>query len=164
MRLAEGVSFDDVKSHVNDLCSRCKPIELGQLRLARLGKFLALIVESDRQDPISTLAWTCVTELDYLRAPLLSEEREKRGNLSPIERDYLEKWGYPYVGKSFRFHMTLTSSLSERELNDAQKMLQPLIPKENSWIDSICIFGDPGNSKQFELVERFDLTGEALTQ
>ena len=86
-------------------------------------------------------------------------ERRKRTNLSPDEAKYLEDWGYPYVGDRFRFHMTLTSALGRGELYDARERVESIIPDSSEFIDSICIFGDPGNLKPFEFVERFYLKG-----
>src|SRR5262249_2220033 len=45
--------------------------------------------------------------------PLTDADRARRNpaRLTPRQRDYLERWGYPYVMEEFRFHMTLTGRL-----------------------------------------------------
>ena len=158
MRLANGYSYSDVQKAVARLARQLRPIELGQLQLKRIGDFLALVTSEERHPAVSDLAWACVTGLDYFRAELSDAERNKRNNLSSTQKENLEKWGYPYVGDRFRFHMTLTSSLGEADLKCAWEALEHKVPITQATIDSICIFGDPGNAMPFELLERFDLS------
>lgn len=159
MRLADGVGFNDFRSGVERLASQLKSIELGVLRLDQIGDFLALKTDHKYHEAVSDIAWRCTKELDIFRAPLSHEERKKRSNLTPAESENLERWGYPYVNDSFRFHMTLTSSLSQDDLTTAIKTVAPMVPDETTKLNSICIFGDPGSLKPFEFVECFDLKG-----
>ena len=64
---------------------------------------------------LQQLAADCVRDFDGLRAPLTDADRARRKPeaLSAPQRDYLERWGYPYVMDQFRFHMTLTGRLPE---------------------------------------------------
>lgn len=75
----------------------------------------------------------------------------------------LLKWGYPYVKKTYRFHMTLTGKLKNPEVKVVEPVLVEL--SKNSidrpfMIDDICVLGDPGNGKPFRLLERFALSGQ----
>lgn len=158
MRMQGKYSYADLQMAVNNIASQLKPVALGQLRLNRVGSFLALVTSKELHPAVSSLAWTCVTELDHFRSELNDAERNKRSNLSSEEKENLEKWGYPYVGDRFRFHMTLTSSLNEEALKEAWGALEPQIPTAQITIDSISIFGDPGDAKPFEFVERFELS------
>ena len=157
MRLADGSSLSDLVSACRELASRLTIVELGQLKLNRIGTFLALTADTNRHERISRLAFECVKELDDLRAPLNETEMSKRQGLTPLQRRNLEDWGYPFVGAEFRFHMTLTSSLEPSALGQAKALLEPIIPVEPTEIDAISIFGDPGDLKPFRLIERFPL-------
>ncbi len=160
MRLANGRTYCEFAKAVSLLARSLGKVDLGVLNLTRIGSFLALTLDNALHDEASKLAWKCVEELDEYRASLSQAERDRRTGLSVAQMTNLEKWGYPYVGNEFKFHMTLTSSLSEDQFLPATQQLSELIPAENVILDSICIFGDPGNLKPFALVERFDLTGE----
>lgn len=159
MRLADGVGYNDFRSGVERLASQLTSAELGILKPKQIGNFLALKTDDKYHEAVSDIAWLCTKELDVFRAPLSEAERNKRKNLTPAESENLEQWGYPYVNDSFRFHMTLTSSLTQDDLISAKKIVAPMVPKEKNRLNSICIFGDPGSLKPFEFVERFDLKG-----
>lgn len=91
--------------------------------LASIGRFLALRLAAPSA-ALDRLAATTVAALDDFRAPMTEAEREKRlrAPLTPRQRDYLDRWGYPYVLDDFRFHMTLTGPLEddERTLAEAE--------------------------------------------
>ncbi len=159
MRLDKDVNYDHFRTSVKKLASGLEIVELGVLKPAQIGKFLALKTDNINHAVVAALAWKCTRELDIFRAPLSDGERHKRPNLNLSEQSNLEQWGYPYVGNSFRFHMTLTSHLSQTDLDSASKLLISKVPKETTILSSISIFGDPGVSKPFEFVERFDLQG-----
>ena len=159
MRLADGISFNDFRCAVERLASQLKSAELGVLKPDQIGDFLALKTDHKYHEAVCDIAWCCTKELDVFRAPLSEAERNKRKNLTPAESENLEQWGYPYVNDSFRFHMTLTSSLPQDDLATAIKIVAPMVPEEKTRLNSICIFGDPGSLKPFEFVERFDLKG-----
>ena len=87
-----------------------------QLKLDELDGFLAL-VPAEPDPEIDRLAADCVREFDRYRGELSPDDRKRReaAALSDTEREYLERWGYPYVFDRFRFHMTLTGPLEEPE-------------------------------------------------
>jgi len=157
MRLANPSGYAEFRNAVRNISQQQSSINLGLLSLKQIGRFLALVADDQYHPAISDFAWTYTAQLDCFRAPLNETERSKRTNLSMAENANLEEWGYPYVGNSFRFHMTLTSALKTNDLTKATEMLEHTIPDEPTTIDSICIFGDPGPLKPFELVERFRL-------
>jgi putative phosphonate metabolism protein len=73
------------------------------------------VVPAQPSDQLCQLAQDCVSEFDWFRAALTASDRERRkpATLTPTQRDYLDRWGYPYVKEEFRFHMTLTGRLDE---------------------------------------------------
>ncbi|MEL7430659.1 MAG: DUF1045 domain-containing protein [Pseudomonadota bacterium] len=159
MRLANGTAYADLVSAVDKLAGKMPPAELGILMPKRMGGFLALVCDERFHDGASSIAWQCVSMLDRLRAELSDQEHEKHCNLTEEQGRNLHLWGYPYVGRSFRFHMTLTSHLSDVALEQAGQTIKAIVPKEKTILDSICLFGDPGGTKPFVLLERFDLSG-----
>ncbi len=77
-----------------------------------LGDFIA-VVPAERSVELERLAADCVSTFDSFRAPLTAKDRARRNpeRLTQRQRDYLDRWGYPYVMEEFRFHMTLTGRL-----------------------------------------------------
>lgn len=113
MRLAAGIDEADLLAEVERLAAGHPPVVVGALRVAALGRFLAL-VPVEAPPGLGLLAAECVAALDPLRAPLTEAERAKRkpDRLGPRGRALLERWGYPHVFEEFRFHMTLTDALA----------------------------------------------------
>ena len=73
------------------------------------------------------LAMTCVETLDRFRAPPSEAElaRRRANPLSAEQEAMLARWGYPYVGPGFRFHLTLSSALSPEDLEATAAALAP---------------------------------------
>ena len=84
------------------------------------------VVPAESSDQLKRFAADCVREFDSFRAPLPSEERARRNpsTLTPRQREYLDRWGYPYVMEDFRFHMTLTGRLDAARRGTVLAMLQ----------------------------------------
>ena len=162
MRLAEGVGYEKLCEQVEILARKRAPVSLGFLKISQLSDFLALVPERSKVQGLNKLAWKCVRFLDPLRAPMTHNQIARRKSLKHLERENYDQWGYPYVGNQFRFHMTLSNSLAKYELGEARQKLDDCIGNsliEPVTIDSLCIFGDPGNQGQFELLQRFELRG-----
>lgn len=117
MRLAPGVTEADLLGEVRRLAAAHPPVAVGDLTVAALGRFLALVPVAP-PPALGLLAAECVAALDPMRAPLNEAERAKRRpeRLSPRGRVLLDRWGYPHVFEEFRFHMTLTDALPEDAL------------------------------------------------
>ena len=78
-----------------------------------LQRFVAIVPATARAG-LDRLASSCVKHFDGFRAPLTSADRGRRlaADLTTRQIGHLERWGYPYVFEDFRFHMTLTGTLS----------------------------------------------------
>lgn len=157
MRLMPEVSLNELTECTEQLANELYSAPLGLLKPTRIGNFIALTVEPVFHPEVSALAWKCVQSLDHLRAPLYEREKRKRTLTNQEEKDNLENWGYPYVGKQFNFHMTLTSALTDAELTSAHEILLESVPLVHNTLDCIAIFGDPGGDLPFQLVKRFEL-------
>ncbi|EGF30650.1 hypothetical protein IMCC9480_1081 [Oxalobacteraceae bacterium IMCC9480] len=126
-----------------------------------LGNFLALQAGAAVPE-IGALAQRCVLEFDGLRAPPTPDELARRlsAPLTLRQQALLQQWGYPYTDEEFRFHMTLSDSLTGVEPAAAQAMIEdakaafsgamatPLV------IDGIAIFRERGSGAPLELVAR----------
>ena len=113
-------------------------------------------------EPVGTLqelAADCVRAFDDFRTALTAEDRARRRpeKLSERQRDYLDRWGYPYVMEEFRFHMTLTGRLDAERRGPILEMLRARFAalKLNTLaIDRIALF------KQDDAGARFRIVGE----
>ncbi|GJD34550.1 DUF1045 domain-containing protein [Methylobacterium aerolatum] len=118
MRLAPGIGEGDLLGAVRRLAAAHPPVAVGELTVAALGRFLALVPVA-APPALGLLAAECVAALDPLRSPLSEAEIAKRRpeQLTSRGRALLDRWGYPHVFEDFRFHMTLTDALPEDALN-----------------------------------------------
>lgn len=122
--LAEGCSEADLMRALMFFCGELRPFSIPRLRIERLGPFFAL-TPVERLAELDALAAEVVREFDTFRAPPSAAEVERRNpeKLGRRERANLQRWGYPYVFDDFRFHMTLTGSVSETEAPRVQEVL-----------------------------------------
>jgi hypothetical protein len=81
--------------------------------VASIDGFTALVPKQS-SDAVAALADKCTTMFDAFRAPMSARERARRvaADLSQSQMHNLERWGYPYLFRDFRFHMTLTGKLA----------------------------------------------------
>jgi hypothetical protein len=109
MRLADGATAEDLLAAVAALARRLTLVDLGRLRVAPLGPFLALVCDS-QPAALEALAAAMVSDRDAFRAPPAEAEFARRRATGPAARQetLLARWGYPYVMEEFRFHVTLT--------------------------------------------------------
>ncbi|MHA6325560.1 DUF1045 domain-containing protein [Roseivivax sp. CAU 1753] len=114
--MAEGVDPDAVEQAARDCARTCAPAELGLLRVAALGRMVAL--RPADCDGIARIANGFLHALDPLAADLGPEDLARRGrNLSARQRAYLERWGYAYVLDEYRPHLTLSGGRPEAGLD-----------------------------------------------
>lgn len=157
--LKEGVLETDVLHEAQQLARELNALEIGHLTIASLGKFAALVPESEAQ-LLHDLAWACVNCCENLRAPLTPRDRERRlaAGLTPRQMRYLDQFGYPFVKDEFRFHMTLTGPLGESEREHALATLRKIyssidVPAE---LDGISLARQEPE-QPFTVIERFTL-------
>ncbi|MHA6347657.1 DUF1045 domain-containing protein [Roseivivax sp. CAU 1761] len=159
-RLAAGTEPAALRAAFRAFCAGQAPVALPGLRLAALGRFLALVPE--RAPPeLAALAGAAVAGLDPFRAPPEPAElaRRRGARLSPAQEALLVRWGYPYVMEEFRFHMTLTGRLDRAARDRLEPRLEaalaPLLPRPYP-IRSLCLLGEAADGR-FHLVARCPL-------
>lgn len=113
-RLAEGVGEAELIEAMQRFAARTDIFEIPSLKVGRLEGFLAL-VPAGPAPALNAFANSVVEAFEPLRAALSEREIERRNpeSLSSGELRNLMRWGYPYVFDHFRFHMTLSTRLSE---------------------------------------------------
>jgi putative phosphonate metabolism protein len=161
-RLADGMTRADVFEATQSLATRQRVVALDGLAVTTLGSFVALTPVGD-VTALNALALRATSELDVLRAPLNEAELRKRlkSPLTERQRAQLERFGYPYVGEDFRFHMTLSGSLPAervapvaaalREAYTADVLAGPVA------VDALAIFEQAAPGERFRIIGRFPL-------
>lgn len=160
MVLADGTTADQLHSAVTALASGLRPVTLEGLKVASLGKFLALVPLGD-QSALADMAATVVTSLDGFRAPPSAGElaRRRAAQLTPAQEKHLADWGYPYVLDQFRFHLTLTGPIDNADaiLPVVKAHFTPALPQPFV-IDSLTLAGQGGDG-MFREIHRYPLSG-----
>jgi putative phosphonate metabolism protein len=157
--LAQGCDVDDLRRAMAGFAGRQAAFEIATLRLREIGDFLAL-VPADPTPALSKLADACVTEFDAYRAPADAAEVAKRhaAGLTARQAELLARWGYPYVLDEFRFHLTLTGSISDpEERARVARLLQPLVAPlmgQPTPVPELCLFHQRDRAASFHLIQR----------
>ena len=160
-RLADGVDEARLSAEIARLADSVGSFQMHALKVDRLNGFIALLLACP-SEALADLERRCVVALDPLRAPMEEAERARRvsASLTPRQRDFLERWGYPYVFDEFRFHMTLTERVDDADAG----LLMPWIVQnfhaaladQSQGLD-IAMFVQPEPDKEFLLLRRFPL-------
>lgn len=146
-----------------------KPFKVPALELAELDGFIALRPKKNCAD-LHDFAKSCVKSFDSFRAPPSKEETEKRlkADLNKSQKKMLEKWGYPYVMDEFRFHMTLTERLKDKERKSVLGAIAPEISKvltDKPWtFNLIALVRQKSNDQPFEVVKTYPLKPHAKSR
>lgn len=158
-RLAAGASEKDLFAQLALLCKHAGAITVAHPRLHMLGDFLAIQVD-EQQDEIAALAQACVVHVDPLRAAMTDAElqRRRQSRLSQRHDELLLRWGYPYTEEAYRFHITLSDSLTQTEAetverlqNAAERHFNIAAPIE---INNLGIFKEDTPGAAFKLIHR----------
>jgi putative phosphonate metabolism protein len=164
--LAEGVSGEALHGAAEAFAAGRAPAKGPALTLASIGGFLAL-VPSAAAPEVHALADACVEAFDRFRAPLTAAEleRRRRSPLTPAQDRHLERWGYPYVFDEFRFHMTLTTRLTDRAEHDRVRavLAERTAPVcvDPLRIDAIAVYEQDDRQAPFRITGRYPLQGGA---
>ncbi len=161
-RLAPGMTRDDLFEAMEDMAPRQTTVVLDGLQVSTLGRFVALTPIGNTYE-LDGLAFRVTSELDVVRAPLSDAEREKRlrSPLTDRQRGHLERFGYPYVGDDFRFHMTVSGSLPPELVDTVHAALATAfaqdVPIGTVDVDALTVFEQKDAASPFVITERFPL-------
>jgi putative phosphonate metabolism protein len=143
-----------------------RPIPVIKPVVGSISGFIA-VVPAGPSAELERLAADCVREFDSFRAPLTSEGRARRNPtmLTPRQREYLDRWGYPYVMEDFRFHMTLTGRLNAERRETVLAVLRRRFASlkiATLAIDGIALFRQDGADSRLRTVRYFLLTRQLV--
>jgi putative phosphonate metabolism protein len=162
MVLADDKSETELLAACESFARTPRPIPMIRPVVNALGDFIA-VVPSQRSAELGKLAADAVSAFDGFRAPLTPADRARRhpDRLTERQRDYLDRWGYPYVMEEFRFHMTLTGRLADQPRETVLAILRQrfsALELGELAIDGIAVFRQQDANSQFRIVQRYELT------
>jgi len=166
MHLTEGRNETALHDALAQLARRFTRFSMPALAVAPLSGFLALqpIGPVHAEHALRRLADACVVELEPWRAPVAAEKLARRdnGRLDDVQRLHLQRYGYPHVLSSWRFHMTLTNTLGDdaalmaRAEREARAHFAPALAEPLD-CEAISLFVEPGPGEPLLLTHRFAL-------
>ncbi|MEX2618281.1 MAG: DUF1045 domain-containing protein [Alphaproteobacteria bacterium] len=164
MALAPGMAAEDLLAAARRFATRTAPGPALDLKLATIGRFLALTPAAP-SPALNALAATCVTVFDEFRKPLQPADRGRRRpeSLTARQREYLDRWGYPYVLDEFRFHLTLSGAAAPDVLDRLRDGLAPLLQPVlagPSGLDALAVAVQPARDGPFRVLEYLPLSGD----
>ncbi|AWL92155.1 DUF1045 domain-containing protein [Bradyrhizobium ottawaense] len=140
---------------------KSRPLAVIRPVVDAISGFIA-VIPAEPVEALQQLAADCVREFDSFRAALSAGDRARRKpeKLSERQRDYLDRWGYPYVMEEFRFHMTLTGRLDAERRGPILEMLRPrfaTLGLDTLAIDRIALFRQDDAAARFHIVDEWPL-------
>jgi len=162
--LNNGLDMDAIPAACKALADSHVPLTLPPLTLRNMGDYLALVPDAP-SSALQQLAFDCVRALHPLAKPLSEHQIDQRRltPLTPAQDSMLLQWGYPFVGHTFQWHMTLTGSLNDltpSEVNTLKEAaldwFEPVL-NQPVHLDAICWFVEPVAGGDFFEAQRFAL-------
>ncbi len=133
------------------------------LNVRMLGNFIAIGLVHPAPE-IQGLHEAAVREFERFRLPADASElaRRRAAPLSTRQDAHLCQWGYPYVFEDFRFHMTLSGSITDEAQRTAMLAAAAQFFGDACGphrFDSISVFHQRDRTSMFNLLARFPLAG-----
>ncbi len=165
-RLRADLDFGDLVDGIAAFAQAAHPFDAGELRIGSIATadgraFVALKPDGEAKG-LRAFEEKAVRRLDGLRAPLTNSERGARtaaAELTPLQRYFLDLWGYPYVLTEFRPHLTLTNALADAK--PVEKALrwefQMRVDSPRLRVETLTLFGERESDRQFEILREFPL-------
>ncbi len=167
--LASGFVADDLESALQAFCTSQPAFDLGPLAVRAIAggddAGFAALTPMRPSSELERLEKDVVHDFDCFRAPLTDDDRARRRpeQLSARQREALDRFGYPYTGPDYRFHMTLSGEIPHvAEIADklADAMAND-IGTAHLNVDSLVLFSQTSPTERFKVARRFDLTGSS---
>jgi Protein of unknown function (DUF1045) len=164
-RLRADLDVLDLVDAVAAFAGADKPFDAGELHVGKIatadGRAFVALKPVGPAEQLHAFEEKAVRRLDALRAPMTDAERRKRdvARLTPLQRYYLDVWGYPYVLSEFRPHFTLTNALVDAE--PVEKALgwdfQMRVGSPKLRVETLTLFGERESDGVFEILREFPL-------
>ena len=138
-----------------------RPVPVVQPVVDSISGFIA-VIPAEPSAELEVLAAEATKAFDPFRAPLSPEDRARRNpdRLTPRQRDYLDRWGSPYIFEEFRFHMTLTGRLPAERREPVVTMLRERFAATGLGpfaIDAISLCRQETANSRFRVIGRWQL-------
>ena len=165
MSLAPGQTERELLAACESFADKPRTVPVISPAVGSISGFIA-VVPAEPSPEVERLAADCTREFDSFGAPLTPEDRARRNpsDLTPRQREYLHRWGYPYVMEEFRFHMTLTGRLAAERRELVLTMLRnsfSAIGLKTLAIDRIAVFRQENADSRFRIVKHWQLRSTA---
>lgn len=164
MALAPGKHEDELIAACAAFAATPRAIPMIRPVVDVISGFIALVPSAASAD-LERLAADCVSDFEPFRAALTDHDRARRNpaKLTPRQRDYLERWGYPYVFEEFRFHMTLTGRLDAGHAPVVEMLRERFRDSgvRDLAVDRIALFRQDGPDRRFRVIGNWPLNGAA---
>lgn len=162
MALAPGRTEAELKAACATFAEKARPMPVIRPVVDTISGFIA-VIPAEPVDALQQLAADCVRDFDAFRTALTAGERARRKpeKLGERQREYLDRWGYPYVMEEFRFHMTLTGRLDAERRGPILEMLRgrfATLDLETLTIDRIALFRQEDAASRFRIIGEWALT------
>ena len=162
MALAPGKTEAELTAACATFAGQARTIPLIRPVVDSISGFIA-VIPAEPVSELQQLAADCARDFDSFRAPLSAEDRARRRpeKLSERQRDYLDRWGYPYVMEEFRFHMTLTGRLDAERRGPIVEMLRvrfAALGIDTLAVDRIALFKQNDAKARFRIIREWALT------
>lgn len=162
--LARGKTEAALVAACETFANRPRPLPVIRPVVNSISGFVA-IVPADASAELERLAAVCTSEFDLFRAPLTAEDRARRNpfELTPRQRNHLDRWGYPYVMEDFRFHLTLTGRLEDKRRGPVLTMLRNRFSEidiKTLTIERIAVLHQPDADSRFRVLNHWKLRTE----
>lgn len=160
-RLAEGRTADELAGSVAEIARAIPAFDAPPAAPAsHYGYVTVLLTEASAE--MAALEQRVVMGLEAFRAPLSEAERAKRlaAPLTERQRAALDRFGYPYVGEDFTFHMTLSARLAGEEHDTVLAAAEARfadIARRPLAVRSLALYVEPRPGAELVLTRRFPL-------
>jgi putative phosphonate metabolism protein len=163
MVLADGKAEAQLAAACELFADLARPVPVIRPVVDSISGFIA-VIPAEPSAELEQLAAEATKAFDPFRAPLSPEDRARRNPaaLTPRQRDYLDRWGYPYVFEEFRFHMTLTGRLPAERREQVVAMLRGRLSATGIGllaVDAITLCRQQNPNSRFRVIGRWQLQG-----
>jgi hypothetical protein len=146
-----------IREALEGAARRLSQVEVGPLAVGGLPPGFPALVPLSPPEELFELERTLVTALSPLRRPPTPGEHNRRGPMTPRQRELFLKWGYPGVFEEFRLHLTLGDPIPDpaelgRRLRGLEGLFGGAVLDEGLAIDKLSLCAQEDIDEPFRTV------------
>ncbi len=144
------------------LVEAAAPVYIGPLDVAREEDGSFALRPRARSHGLGEFAFRVVKWFEPFRSLPSADElaRRRKAGLTARQDALLIRWGYPYVGEEYRFHMVLTGPVADadapRIARGLERAFGPLA-EDNTLLDTITLVAEPAPGAPFVALRQAEL-------